>query len=173
MSGLYSIPLAGLKEGVRSFEFNLGSDFFKSFEGSEIEEGELLAEVRAEKRSTHLDLEIKISGFVMIACDRCLGIFAQPVGSENRLLVKFGHVHDESDPDIFTVPFDEHELDLSQYLYESVLLALPIKRIHPADEAGNYTCDSEMLKHLGQHLVGDDKKNNDPRWDELKKLMNN
>jgi len=150
----------------------MGNDFFRSFEGSEVDEGDLLADVAVEKRSTHLDLTIRISGYVMIPCDRCLGIFSYPLESENRLLVKFGNVHDESDPEIFTIPHDEHELDLGQYLYESVLLALPIKRLHPTDSSGNYLCDPEMIKQLGKHIA-EETKQTDPRWDELKKLMNN
>ncbi|MBE0666560.1 MAG: DUF177 domain-containing protein, partial [Bacteroidales bacterium] len=62
MSGLYSIPLAGLKEGRYTYEFSIGNDFFEPFEESEIRRGELIAEVVLDKRSSHLELLIKISG---------------------------------------------------------------------------------------------------------------
>jgi len=84
---------------------------------------------------------------------------------------KFGHDRDESDPEIITIPRDEHELDLKQYIYEFIHLALPIQRIHPDNADGISTCDPVMLQKLKEHLVEEDI-GDDPRWDELKKLMN-
>jgi uncharacterized metal-binding protein YceD (DUF177 family) len=43
--------------------------------------------------------------------------------------------------------------------------------MHPEDEEGKSNCDPEMLKTLSQHFAEDEE--SDPRWDELKKLMNN
>ena len=90
----------------------------------------------------------------------------------NRLLVKFGKAQDENDPDIIAVPADEPDLDMRQYFYEYILLSLPIRRVHPDDKDGNSTCDPEMLKKLKEHIVRNESEP-DPRWDDLKKLMNN
>jgi len=90
MSGLYNIPLSGLKEGRHTFDFEIGKEFFEDFEESEIKEGSLKAYVGMEKRSSHLDLQIRIAGSVMICCDRCLEMFSKPLDCENRLLVKLG-----------------------------------------------------------------------------------
>jgi uncharacterized metal-binding protein YceD (DUF177 family) len=51
------------------------------------------------------------------------------------------------------------------------MLALPIKRVHPLDKNGKSMCDPAMLKEL-EELIIEEEKENDPRWDELKKLMN-
>jgi uncharacterized metal-binding protein YceD (DUF177 family) len=171
MSGSYTIPLSGLKEGHHTIDFEIDKKFFEQFEESEVKEGSLIANVEVDKRSTHLDMIIRISGGVRISCDRCLEPFLQPIQSENRLLVKFGKSIDDIDPDIISVPADEHELDLQQYIYEFIMLALPIKRVHPTDKKGNSTCDPVMLKKL-EELIIEEEKINDPRWDELKKLMN-
>jgi uncharacterized metal-binding protein YceD (DUF177 family) len=87
-------------------------------------------------------------------------------------LVKFGKSIEDIDPDIISVPADEHELDLQQQIYEFIMLALPIKRVHPADINRKSTCDPVMLKKL-EELMIEEEKENDPRWDELKKLMDN
>ena len=171
MSGSYTIPLSGLKEGHHTIDFEIDKKFFEQFEESEVKEGSLIANVEIDKRSTHLDMIIRISGGVRISCDRCLEPFLQPIQSENRLLVKFGKSIDDIDPDIISVPADEHEMDLQQHIYEFIMLALPIKRVHPADKKGNSTCDPVMLKKL-EELIIEEEKVNDPRWDELKKLMN-
>jgi uncharacterized protein len=171
MSGLFAIPVSGIKDGHHIFEFEINKAFFDLFEESEIKEGELIAIVEVEKSSSHLDLDIRISGNVRICCDRCLEMFDHPVECENRLLVKFGHIKDDNDLEIITVPHDEYELDLKQYIYEFIHLALPIQRIHPDDAKGISTCDPVMLQKLKEHLV-EEVTGNDPRWDELKKLMN-
>jgi uncharacterized protein len=172
MPGLFSIPISGIKTGHHIFEFEINKSFFDLFKESEVKEGELNAVTEAIKSSSHLDLDIKISGEVRVSCDRCLGMFDQPVRSENRLLVKFGSINDNSDPEIITIPADENELDLKQYFYEFIHLSLPIRRIHPADANGISTCDPVMLQKLKEHLV-EKEKGDDPRWDELRKLMNN
>jgi uncharacterized metal-binding protein YceD (DUF177 family) len=171
MSGSYTIPLGGLKEGHHTIDFEIDKEFFEQFEESEVKDGSLIANIEIDKRSSHLDLIIKVSGCVRISCDRCLELFSQPVLSENRLLVKFGRSIEDIDPDILSVPVDENELDLQQPIYEFIILALPIKRVHPVDKNGNSTCDPVMLKKL-EELIVEEEKENDPRWDELKKLMN-
>jgi uncharacterized protein len=171
MSGSYSIPLSGLKEGRHAIDFEIGKEFFEQFEESEVKEGSLIAIIEIDKRSSHSDLVIRISGSVRICCDRCLEMFFQPVNCENRLLVKFGKSIEDSDPDIIPVPADENELDIKQHIYEFIHLALPIKRVHPDDKNGNSTCDPDMLKKL-EELIVEEEIENDPRWDELKKLMN-
>jgi DUF177 domain-containing protein len=172
MSGLFTIPISGLKEGRHNFNFEINKEFFEQFEESEVKIGMLEAFVEADKRSTHINLVIMIKGVVNVSCDRCLLVFSHPVDCENRLLIKFGKNNDENDPDIITVPADEYELDLKQFFYEYILLALPIQRVHPVDKNGISGCDPEMLKKLKQHFVNEDDRI-DPRWNELKKLINN
>ena len=71
------------------------------------------------------------------------------------------------------IPEKEHELDLSQILYEFIVLSLPYQCIHPVDNQGNSTCDPEMIKQLAMHSGSTKKqKQTDPRWDQLKHLMN-
>ena len=171
MSPTYTIPISGLKEGHHEFDFEIDNKFFEQFEESEVKEGSLIANVGMDKRSTHLDLLIKVKGTVRVTCDRCLEEFSQPVETENRLLVKFEKTSVDIDPDILSLPPDAYELDLKQQIYEFIMLALPIKRVHPPDANGKSTCDPVMLKKLEEFIV-DEEKDNDPRWDELKKLMN-
>jgi uncharacterized protein len=172
MSGLFAIPISGLKEGRHYYDFEINKEFFDQFEDSDVKEGALRAVIEADKSSSHVGFDIKITGVVRISCDRCLEEFLHPVDCENRLLVRFGKVHDKSDPEIITIPVGENELDLRQYFYEYILLALPIKRVHPDDKSGNSTCDPEMLNKLKEHIITEEKRT-DPRWDDLKKLMKN
>jgi len=170
MSGLYVIPLSVLKAGYNNFDFEIGREFFELFEESEIMEGQLRVSVAADKGSSHIDLEIRIDGEVSVTCDRCLEMFGFPIACVNRLLIRYGRERDEADPVIIMLPADEHELDIKQYLYEFIHLALPIKRVHPDDENGVSSCDPLMIEKLKKHLVSG-KGTSDARWDGLKQLM--
>ena len=173
MSGVFTIPFRGLKVGQHSFDFEIDNEFFERFEESEIKEGNFSATVEIDKRATHLDLLIKISGTALISCDRCLEIFSYPINCKNRLIVKFGE-EDSDDADVIFILPDEHELDLEQHFYDFIHLALPIRRVHQPDENGKVDCNPEMIKKLNELLIDEEKHNDtDPRWDELKRLMNN
>jgi len=172
MPGLYSIPLAGLKEARYTYDFKIGDDFFEAFEGSEIQRGELDAVVVLQKSSTHIEFDIVINGRAEVICDRCLDSFYLPLSSVNRLVVKPEREWAEVDPDMITMPLDEHEIDLSHFFYEYIHLALPLKRIHPDDSEGRTTCNPEMIRKLEDHLLSGEE-DSDPRWDELKKLTRN
>ena len=171
MSSTYTIQLGGLKEGHHTIDFEIDKEFFEQFEESEVKEGSLIANIEMDKRTSHADIIIKVSGSVRISCDRCLEIFSQPISSENRLLVKFGKSIEDLDPDILSLAADESQLDLQQQIYEFIMLALPIKRVHPLDKYGKSNCNPVMLKKLDELLI-EEEKETDPRWDELKKLMN-
>jgi uncharacterized protein len=120
MSGTYTIPLSGLKEGRHTIDFEIDKEFFEKFEESEVKEGSLIASIEMDKLSSHIDLVIRISGSVRICCDRCLEMFFHPVVCENRLLVNLGKSINSIDPDILSVPTDEYELDLAQHIYEFI-----------------------------------------------------
>ena len=62
MPGLYSIPLAGLKEARYTYDFKIGDDFFEAFEESEVKRGEFTSVVVLQKSTTHLELDIVING---------------------------------------------------------------------------------------------------------------
>src|SRR5450759_2273771 len=157
MSSSYTILLGGLREGHHTIDFEIDKKFFEKFEESEVKEGSLFANIELDKRSTHLNMIIKVSGSVRVCCDRCLEMFSQPVISENRLLIKFGKSIEDTDPDILSVPIDEYELDLQQQIYEFIILALPIKRVHPADKDGKNACDPVMLKKLEELIIEEEK----------------
>ena len=171
MQGIYSIPLTGLKEGNHLYDFKIDSKFFASFEKSEIHEAELEAVISLIKRSSHMEVRIKITGTVILICDRCLELYTQELSTEDRILIKFGEQWEEVDDEIIMIPFGESEFKLDQLIYEFAHLGLPLKKMHPDDEHGNSTCNPEMLRKLEQHLVHGEGKG-DPRWKELEKLRN-
>lgn len=171
----YIIQFVGLSVGKHEYEFEIKDKFFEPRDYSEIKKGNIKVDLELLKQSTMMSLIFKISGTVKVDCDLCTEEFDLPIAGEYKLIVKIGGSdEDNEDDDIITVAANEHELDLEQFIYEYIVLSLPIKREHPLDKKGNSTCNKEMLEKIKQYLIDKDpEEETDPRWDGLKNIKLN
>ncbi|MBR2624548.1 MAG: DUF177 domain-containing protein, partial [Paludibacteraceae bacterium] len=97
--------------------------------------------------------------------------------SNEVVRVKTAEVEEQSEDDdgeLITVPVDAMNVDLARHFYETAALNVPLRHVHEDGE-----CDEEMSKRLEEmRAVNADEKTNeggdtDPRWNELKKLIDN
>ncbi len=170
----YTIAYADLPQGEHEFEFHVDSTFFKHFEGSEISEGDVDVYVDAERGSTFMVLDFSLEGEVKVQCDRCLDEYFEPVDFEGRLTVSFiGGLEDDdnSEDEVMNMAPSDTEVNLAQYLYESICLSLPMQRLHPDDENGSSTCNKEMLAKLHElQAQAQQSKDESSPWNKLKGL---
>ncbi|HPW97261.1 MAG TPA: DUF177 domain-containing protein [Flavobacterium sp.] len=171
----YLIPFIGLKLGKHQFEYTIDKKFFDEFSFDEFESCEIKAAVVLEKKATMLEIMFKHNGTVNVPCDLTGELFDLPIKGKLKLIVQFGDVFNNDNDELLILPHGEHQIDLSQYIYEMIALSIPLKRIHPGVKDG--TLQSEALDKLKDLQVNEikekDKKEDDidPRWDELKKLL--
>jgi uncharacterized metal-binding protein YceD (DUF177 family) len=144
---LYNIAISGLPAEIRTYPFELDDAFFAEFEGSEVQRGQLHAEVSVEKKRDFLQLGVHINGNVTTPCDRCLDDLQLPVQFDATPVVKFTESHTgdplPNDDDILWVTAGDNELDVASYLYDSIILSLPLRRVHPEGQ-----CNKEMTERL-------------------------
>ncbi|WP_340067255.1 DUF177 domain-containing protein [Ascidiimonas aurantiaca] len=168
----YSIPFAGLKLGQHQFNYEIGKAFFEDFNFDEFNDASVQVQVLLDKKSTLLELEFKASGTVNIPCDISSEPYDQKITSSLHLVVKFGEEYNDENEEILIIPHGEHQIQIAQYIYEMIILAVPAKRVHPGIKDG--TLDSEIVKKL-KELQPKEENNNDtktdPRWDSLRKLL--
>ncbi|MCK5068502.1 MAG: DUF177 domain-containing protein [Bacteroidales bacterium] len=171
--GSYAVRISGLEEGNHDFSFELDRKFFTLFEHPEIEDGNVLAEVILEKKPGVFALHFSLKGDVEVVCDRCLEKFMTGISTSQSIFVKTGDTPGEIEDDVLMIGRDDHEIEVGQYLFEFIILALPYQKVHPEDSKGNSTCDPEMLKQLDAHRFKepDQGENSDPRWDALKDII--
>ncbi|WP_147677107.1 YceD family protein [Algibacter pacificus] len=171
----FTIPFVGLKIGKHQFEFDITQAFFEHFEYEDFNNVNVKVNVTLEKKTTLLELNFKISGFVNINCDLTNEPYNQTIENDFHLVVNFGDEYNDENIDILILPHGEYEINIQQYIYELIVLAVPIKRVHPGVEDG--TLDSDILDKLEQLSPGLKEKNEqneddiDPRWNTLKKLL--
>jgi uncharacterized metal-binding protein YceD (DUF177 family) len=167
----FIIPFIGLKAGEHVFNYDIDTSFLKKFDNSEIKGIELTVEVKMVKNINLLEFNFQLNGNVQVECDICLDNVSLPVDYHSYLIAKLENVEDDEDDIIYLKP-DESEIDISQFIYESIVFSLPLKRVHP-DKRGKNKCNPEMIKKLKLHLVDNVEETQDPRWNDLKNLLNN
>ncbi len=167
------IQFGGLAIGFHNFEFELNDKFFDNLADFDVKETQLKAFVELEKQNTLLTLNIRIDGTIGIDCDRCFKAFDIPFETTGKLVIKHGD-ESESNEEILVVPFGANEADISQYLYEIVLVSLPARRV-PCEISKSYKCDKEAINKLeGIETEEEQKKHdedkNNPLWNKLKDI---
>jgi len=176
LTNLYTIPYKGLKDGNHEFQFEIDDRFFDGFEESEIHHAALNVIIGAAKSGTIMRLSINIEGTVGVECDRCLASLSCPITFEGNVWVKTGSSdenEEEGNEELIIVPAEQGELNLWQYLYDSIALSLPIQRIHLGKPGKTNGCDAEVIRKLNEHLIIETEIAVDPRWNALLKLKGN
>lgn len=141
----YTIPYKGLGIGHHTFAFDVTDRFFGAFEGSEIKKGHATVKVELDKQARGMTLGFEIDGEAEVECDRCLDEFMIPVSYRGTLQVRFSETEKEGDGEIMWISPNETELELGQYIYESIELSLSYVRVHPDNADGASGCNPEML----------------------------
>ena len=168
----FSVPFSGLKQGKHEFDYVVNNEFFESFGYTDFNNADLKLSVLLNKTSTMLEFELAADGIVNVDCDITSEPYDQSISTNLELVVKFGDAYNDEDDEILIIPHGEHQVNIAQYAYEMIVLAVPQKRIHPGVLDG--TLDSEALKKLEElqpKEKRDNKEDTDPRWDALKKLI--
>jgi len=170
----YTIPFVGLKVGMHHFDFQIDNEFFEHFEYDEFNAVDVKIDLEFEKKSTLLELFFSAKGSVNVNCDITNEPYDQAINDDFKLVVKFGNAYNDDNEDILIIPHGEYEINVAQYIYELIILAVPVKRIHPGIEDG--TLQSDILSKLEELSPSEDRKEKssediDPRWNNLKKLL--
>jgi uncharacterized metal-binding protein YceD (DUF177 family) len=165
----YKIDLKALTEDITPLEWQLDNRFFQSLEDAQVQNGSLHVSGSIRKAVGFFELLLHTEGTVQVPCDRCLDMMDQPIEADLRLVVKLGPEYQEED-DIITVDENEGVLQTAWFIYESIVLAVPIQHVHQPGE-----CNDAMMRVLEEHSAArssdaDAEENIDPRWSALKNL---
>jgi uncharacterized metal-binding protein YceD (DUF177 family) len=177
----YLIPFVGLKLGKHHFEYQISNAFFEIFDYDEFKNSDIKVNVVLEKKGTMLELIFSQKGTVNVPCDLTSEDFDLPIEGEMKLIVRFGDVYNSDNEELLILPFGEFEIDIAQYIYEMIVLSVPLRRVHPGVKDGSLKTEALTKLNdltLKEHTEVEDKEgenkeeeNIDPRWDKLKQLL--
>lgn len=169
----FLIPLSGLSEGRHDYRFEVDGSFFDAIEGSTFRSGQFVVEMSMDKRQRMLVLDFHIEGHESTSCDRCLNPIELPIETEYRLIVKYGEGNDD-DVDVVYIPNGLTTLDVSQYVYEYIVLSLPLVKQYDCEYEQPRPCNVEVLERLegvravygSEELLEDEESMDEERNDE-------
>lgn len=169
----FTIPFVGLKVGEYTYNFEINNTFFEHFEYDEFNDANIHLEVLLDKKTTLLEFSLSFKGSVNVNCDTTNEPYNQEVDGQYHFVVNFGEEFNDEDEDILILPHGSYQVNIQQYVYESIVLAMPARRIHPGIEDGTLKSEIfEKLEELSPKLENETKEEStDPRWDDLKKLL--
>ncbi|MBS1630049.1 MAG: DUF177 domain-containing protein [Bacteroidetes bacterium] len=147
----FEIAWLGLKLGEHIYEYSIGDAFMKEH-GAPPHTSNWKAQVvlRFDRQQSFFRLYFDISGSVTVPCDRCGDDFSLQLWDEANLLIKLTGEDDEAESpdeeaDVAFIPRHETVIDISSWVYEFVLLSMPLQCLHPDGQ-----CNPEALKLLNQ-----------------------
>lgn len=181
----FNLPLKSLTEGTHEFCFHLGLEFFSNMENTDIHGANLEVKLTVVYARDIYELSFHITGDIVLLCDRCLDEMTLPVDATYNINVQYGADYDDSSDNLLIIPESDRDLNVSYMIYDTVVLEIPIKHVHPAGK-----CNRQMSAMLRKHRVRsgnedseledelideidsmtDSDTPSDPRWDALKGL---
>jgi uncharacterized metal-binding protein YceD (DUF177 family) len=117
-------------------------------------------------------MHFDIDGLVTAPCDRCGDEFRLRLWDEFDLVIKLTgedveKIEDEDD--VIFIPRSETVIDISNWLYEFIMLSVPLQHIHPDKDNGEPGCNPDALNLLDKLSEPSEPVKN-PLWKGLEKL---
>ena len=163
------IPLQTIQEGIHEFRFTIEKTFIEQYTIEEVLDAHITVVVTFRKQTQLHHVNYSITGTAVVPCDRCLDDCTVTLDMQDSLVLKIASTDNEfaDSEDVYNILSDETEFDISDLIYESIILALPLQKIHPKG-----MCNKEIEKYIRSE---EQKKNTtiDSRWESLQNIFDN
>lgn len=139
----YIIDAQTLQQQSFEFDLEVGMELFETMEMSDITGADYKFRVVGTRlTSNKLEIEVDGEGSVVTQCDRCLDDVTIEAEASGAMVVYFGDEAKPFDGDEVTLQRGD-ELSIAQFIYDSIMLDLPIVRAHKPED-----CNPEMLARI-------------------------
>lgn len=173
MKGLrgFQIDIFSLSHKQHEFEFTIDDSLFSHYEHSIVEHGKGKCQLLLDKTETMMTLNMHIIGSVELICDRSLESFDYPIDLDEKVIIKFGEDNYSLSEDVMVIKLDTPSINVGEFIYEFITLAVPLKKLHPRFEDDLDEDDQPAMIYTSQDDEDEDEsQESDPRWEALKKL---
>lgn len=175
----YQVKILNLPVGQYRYTFPVTDAFFAAFDNALVQKGNLKAKVSLDKSETLIRARFAIDGTMELESDRSLELFDHPVSIQEELIYKFGEDNREISEEMQQIAWDTLVLDLSQPIYEFLMLSVPMRKLKPEEEneepVDGIGDDERRLvyRSADESPEADQAPEPDPQWEALRKLFPN
>lgn len=142
----YKVHLASLADGKYEYDFKVDSEFFKNMENSDILSCDVDVHLDLVKKNEAYDFTFTFKGMLQIKCDRCLDPMDQEVDTAYHITVKYGESYEDISDELLVIPDSDAFLNVAYMLYDTILLTIPLRHVHPAGK-----CNRAMAAIYHKH----------------------
>ena len=174
----FEIPFVGLKQGIHQFNYDLDAAFFIERGAQDFSDATANIKLSLEKNTGFMLLKFEVGGKAEVTCDRCGNPLKMDLWDEFKMLVKLVDNPDEmnaqeEDPDVFYLARTESHLDIGDWMYEFVMLSVPMQRMCSIETMGGPQCNNEVLEKLKEMEAKHIDHNANALWEGLQKFKEN
>jgi uncharacterized metal-binding protein YceD (DUF177 family) len=139
----YIIDAQTLQQQNFEFDLEVGMELFETMDVTDISGADYKFRVIGTRLATNkLEIELEGEGSVVTQCDRCLDDVTINAEAAGVMVVYFGDEAKPFDGEEVTLQRGD-ELSIAQFVYDSIMLDLPIIRAHEPED-----CNPEMLARI-------------------------
>lgn len=178
----FEIAWQGLKPGLHDYKYEINDRVLAElgYEHPDFENLDTVIDLRFEKENSFFLLNFAIHGNADVACDRCGDSFPLQIWDEYKLVVKLTdtaekaiEMSEHEEGDVVFIPRSETVINIFEWVYEFIMLSLPIQKIHPVLADGSSGCNPEALKLLKKMSESAEDLNSNNVWKGLDQFKNN
>lgn len=172
----FEIAFVGLKPGVHEYSYSINDKFFEAFQQQDFHHCKANIKLTLDKKSSFMLLKFEIGGTLEVICDRCNSKLPLDLWDEFNLTVKLVEnpeiMNDqEEDPDMYYIAQGESHLDVANWIYEFIILTIPMQKACEFDKMDGPHCNPsalDLLKKMEPEKIEIKKEN--PIWKGLEKF---
>ena len=128
----FILPLKGIGQGLHEYDLRVDDAFLSSFDESPVRGADVDLHLIVDKRSREMVIDFDFAGTVATSCDRCLADIDLPISDRRQLIVQFSPEAEgqRDEGEIVYLHPDTNEFNLAPFVYEMVVLAVPMIRTY-------------------------------------------
>lgn len=160
----YEIAFVGLKPGVHEFNYRVAERFFENYQEQDFRKPDAQVKLLLEKNNSFMLLRFEIGGQAEVTCDRCNNDLPLQLFDEFTITVKMTDDPEqanetEEDPDVFYISRGESHLNVKDWIYEFVILSIPMQKTCTYENMDGPYCSKEARELLSRMRPEEEKRN--------------
>lgn len=178
----YEIAWQGLKIGRNVLGFEVDDMIFSEMGFLHPDFEKLKADVTLsfDKESNFFFLHFDVNGQANVRCDRCGDWFPMKLWDEYELIIKLTDStqraeamnNEEDDAEVVFLSRKETVINVFEWIYEAIMLSIPIQKVHPDLPDGQSGCNPETLKLLDKMRQSPEERKVNSIWKDLEQFKN-
>ncbi len=163
------VEISHLPNGVHDLDV-VGEPADFELEDSGGFKNEIQVQLKLDKKSDSVYLQLSAKTKIRLDCDRCLDEFEENIAAQARIIFTRDASLGDNNDEVRDLELNQAELDITNDVHDLLLLAVPIKSLCKSDCKG-------LCPHCGENLnlgeCGCQVTTVDPRWEALQALSKN